>query len=107
MAVPFLWTGSEYFRCETLLLPLRLADARNRHACRVISGGRWLVEAVGAYGAGFLVTFATALLISGLYKQIFRIPLLHAHRGGCDQALILIAIMLPALSRTRMAYYAE
>jgi apolipoprotein N-acyltransferase len=98
-AVPFLWTGFEYFRCE--LYYFRFAWLTPGIAMAPSDfGGRWLVQGIGAYGAGFIVAFVAAALISGLYKQIFRIPF-YMLIAAVVMALLLIPLMLPSLSRTR------
>ncbi len=99
-AVPFLWTGFEYFRCELYYFRFAWLTPGIAMAPSYF-GGRWLVQGVGAYGAGFIATCAAAFFISGLYKQVFRIRIPFFVFVAMVVILIFIAIMLPAGDHTR------
>jgi len=100
-AVPIVWTGLEYFRCE--LYYLKFAWLTPGIA---MSAGGWgadsAVGGLGVYGAGFIAALIAIVIESGFYKRIQKFSIISVIIFLMLAALA-IAVMLPSIGRTRVA----
>ncbi|HVT80670.1 MAG TPA: nitrilase-related carbon-nitrogen hydrolase, partial [Phycisphaerae bacterium] len=99
LAVPVLWMGLEYFRCE--LYYLKFAWLTPGIAVAASPAGD-LVGLLGSYGMGFAFALAAASVESGVWKLVFKVSLIWIIVGFLIFCLA-IALFLPALGKTRAA----